>query len=197
MPEPEVNVEAEPGVAEAERRNRGRSEPVRARDETQFEGVREKRAKFDKASSRPVSGADANEDDGIQSKRTRGNYTRGKEFYVTKKDVQMFWQTVGCPACANSTKGISGRLAHNNECCDRIGNLLMDEGAQRIKSYLERARVREETGYRRSSNEFRIRDRHDGFTGGGKKDGKHEKKRKMEKEEKEKKVKKERKKKQN
>ena len=66
----EVNVEVQPGAAEAERRNRGRSEPVRARDETQLEGVREKRAKFDEASSTPASGADANEDDGIQSKRT-------------------------------------------------------------------------------------------------------------------------------
>ena len=44
--EPEVNIEAQPGAAEAERR-RGRSELVRARDETQLEGVREKRAKFD------------------------------------------------------------------------------------------------------------------------------------------------------
>ena len=29
---------------------------------------------------------------------------------------------------------------------DRIGKLLMDEGAQRITSYFERAPVREETG---------------------------------------------------
>ena len=65
---------------------------------------------------------------------------------MTKKDVERFGPTAGCPACANATKGISGRHAHNDECCDRIGKLLMDEGAQRIESYFERARVREETG---------------------------------------------------
>ena len=64
VPEPEVNIEAQPGAAEAERRKRGRSEPVRARDETQLKGVREKRAKFDEASSAPAAAADANEDDG-------------------------------------------------------------------------------------------------------------------------------------
>ena len=42
-------------------------------------------------------------------------------------------------------KGISGRHAHNDECRDRIGKCLMDEGAQRVESYFERARVREET----------------------------------------------------
>ena len=113
--------------------------------ETQLEGVREKRAQFDEASSAPASGADANEDDGIQSKRTRGKDTRGREFHVTKKDVERFGPTAGCPACANATKGVSGRHAHNDECRDRIGKLLMDEGAQRIESYFERARVREET----------------------------------------------------
>ena len=41
VPEPEVNIEAQPGAAEAERRKRGRPEPVRARDETQ-QGVRER-----------------------------------------------------------------------------------------------------------------------------------------------------------
>ena len=114
--EPEVNIEAQPGAAEAERRKRGRPEPVRARDETQQEGVREKRARFDEASSAPTSAADANEDDGIQSKRTRGKDTRGREFYVTKKDVERFGPTARCPACANTTKGISGRHAHNDEC---------------------------------------------------------------------------------
>ena len=137
VPEPEVNIEAQPGAAEAERRKRGRSEPVRARDETQLEGVRENRAKFDEASSAPASGADANEDDGIQSKKTRGKDTRGRDFYVTKKDVERFGPTARCPACANATKGISGRHAHNDECRDRIGKLLMDEGAQRIKNYFE------------------------------------------------------------
>ena len=64
--EPEVNVEAQPEAAEAERRKRGRSELVTTKDEIQLEGVREKRAKFDEASSAPASGADANEDDGIK-----------------------------------------------------------------------------------------------------------------------------------
>ena len=144
--EPEVNIEAQPGAAEAERRKRGRPEPVRARDESQQEGVREKRARVDEASSARTSAADANEDDGIQSKRTRGKDTRGREFYVTKKDVERFGPTARCPACANTTKGISGRHAHNDECRDRIGKLLVDEGAQRFENYFERTRVREETG---------------------------------------------------
>ena len=62
----EVNIEAQPGAAEAERRKRDRSELVTTKDETQLEGVREQRAKFDEASSAPASGADANEDDGIE-----------------------------------------------------------------------------------------------------------------------------------
>ena len=52
--EPEVNTEAQPGAAEAERRKRERPEPVRARDETQQGGVREKRARFDEASPAPM-----------------------------------------------------------------------------------------------------------------------------------------------
>ena len=79
----------------------------------------------------------------MASKRT---HSRKRQFYVTKKDVERFGPTAGCPACANATKGISGRHAHNDECRDRIGKLLMGEGAQRIESYFERARVREETG---------------------------------------------------
>ena len=43
----------------------------------------------------------------------------------------------------------SGRqhdVQHNDECRDRVRKLFMDEGAQRVESYFERARVREETG---------------------------------------------------
>ena len=103
--EPEVNIEAQPGAAEAERRKRGRPEPVRARDATQ-QGVRENRAKFDEASSAPASAADANEDDGIQTKKTQGKDTRWREFYVTKKDVERFGPTARYPACADTMKGI-------------------------------------------------------------------------------------------
>ena len=35
--------------------------------------------------------------------------------------------------------------AHNDECRNRIAKLLMDEGAQRVESFFDRARVREET----------------------------------------------------
>ena len=82
VPEPEVDVEAQPGAAEAERRERRwqrpreRSEPVRPRDETHQGGVREKRVRFDEPSSAPASASDAAEDDGIQSKRTRGKDSR-------------------------------------------------------------------------------------------------------------------------
>ena len=65
---------------------------------------------------------------------------------VTKKDVERFGPTARCPACANTTKGISGRHAHNDESRDRIGKLLIDEDAQRIENYFKRTRVREETG---------------------------------------------------
>ena len=65
---------------------------------------------------------------------------------MTKKDLESLGPTARCPACADTMKGISGRHAHNDECRDRIGKLLMDEGAQRVESYFERARVREETG---------------------------------------------------
>ena len=41
------------------------------------------------------------------------------------------------PTCADTTKGISGRHAHNDKCRDRIGMLLMDEGAQRVVCYFE------------------------------------------------------------
>ena len=93
---------------------------------------------MDEASSAPASGADANEDDGIQSKRTRGKDTRGREFYVTKKDVERFGRQ-------QDVQHVRTQHAHNDECRDRIGKLLMDEGAQRIQSYFERARVREKT----------------------------------------------------
>ena len=65
---------------------------------------------------------------------------------MTKKDVERFGPTARCPACADTTKGTSGRHAHNDECRDRVGKLFMDEGAQRVVGYFERARVREETG---------------------------------------------------
>ena len=93
---PEVDVEVQPGAAEAERRERRwqrpreRSGPVRPRDETHQGGVREKRVRFDEPSSATASASDAAEDDGIQSRRTRGKDTRGREVYVTKKDVGRF-----------------------------------------------------------------------------------------------------------
>ena len=95
----------------------------------------------------PASASDAAEDDGIRSKskRTRGKDTRGREFYVTKKDVERFGPTARCPTCADTTKGISGRHTHNDECRDRVGKIMMDEEVQGVESYFERTRVREET----------------------------------------------------
>ena len=120
-------------------------EAVRPRKQT-HQGVREKRVRFDDPSSAPASASDAAEDDGIQSKRTRGKDTRGRKFFVTEKDVEIFGPTARCPACADTAEGISGRHAHNDECRDRVGKLSMDEGAQRVESYFGRARVREQTG---------------------------------------------------
>ena len=54
-----------------------------------------------------------------------------------------------CTGCADVTKGISAKHAHNAECRNRIAKLLMDEGAQRVESYFDRTRVREETSDRR------------------------------------------------
>ena len=65
---------------------------------------------------------------------------------MTKKDVERLGPTARCPTCANTMKGISGCHAHHDECRDRIGKLLMEEGVQRVESYFERARVPEETG---------------------------------------------------
>ena len=49
------------------------------------------------------------------AKKTRGRDTRAREFYVV------------------------------DECRNRIEKLLMDEGAKRVESFFDRARVREET----------------------------------------------------
>ena len=106
---------AQPRQSEENEDGKGHErEPVRARDET-HQGAREKRVRFDEPSSALASASNAAEDDGIQSKRTRGKDTRGREFYVTKKDVDRFGPIARCPACADTTKGISGRHAHNDE----------------------------------------------------------------------------------
>ena len=79
VPEPEVDVEAQPGVAEAEGRERRWQRPrERPRDETHQGGVRVKRVRFDEPSSAPASASDAAEDDGIQSKRIEGKTLEGE-----------------------------------------------------------------------------------------------------------------------
>ena len=52
---------------------------------------------------------------------------------MTKKYVERFGPAARCPACADTTKRISRRDVHNDECRDRVGKLFMDEGAQRVK----------------------------------------------------------------
>ena len=52
--------------------------------------------------------------------------------------MNRFGQTPRCPGCADVTKGIPAKHAHNDECRYRIAKLLMDEGAQRVESYFDR-----------------------------------------------------------
>ena len=95
---------------------------------------------------------------------SRGGH-RGRKFCVTTKHVERFGPTAArCPAFADTMKGVSGRHVHNGECRDRIGKLLMNEGAQRVEIHFERARVREETSLTRNSIEFRIHDSRDACT---------------------------------
>ena len=79
MPVPEVDVEAQPGAAQAERRERcqrprERAESVRPRDEAPRGGVQEGRA----AAAAPASASDAAETE-PSAKRARGRDTRARE----------------------------------------------------------------------------------------------------------------------
>ena len=74
--------------------------------------------------------------------------------------MDRFGPTARCPGCADLSMGISLKHAHNDECRNRIAKLLMDEGAQGVESYFDRARVRGESQHRRRSFEFNTR-RHD------------------------------------
>ena len=145
-PTPEVDVEAQPGAAEAERRERRwqrpreRAESVRPRDEAPRGGVQEKRA----AAAAPASASDAAETE-PSAKRTQGGETRAREFYVVRKDGNRFGPTARCPGCADVTKGSSVKHARNDDFRNRIAKLFMDESAQRVDSFFGRTRVREET----------------------------------------------------
>ena len=94
------------------------------------------------------SDADAGASDAAETeppaKRTRGGDSRAREFFVVRNDVNKFGPTPRCPGCADVTKGISAQHAHNDECRIRITKLWID-GAQRVESYFDRTRVREET----------------------------------------------------
>ena len=117
MPVPEVDVEAQPGAAEAERRERRwqrpreRAESVRPRDEAPRGGVQEERA----AAAAPASASDEAETE-PSAKRTRGGDTQAREFYVVRKDANRFGPTARCPGCADVSMGISVKHAHNDEC---------------------------------------------------------------------------------
>ena len=93
VPAPEVDVEAQPGAADAERREgrwqrpRERAESVRPRDETPRREVQEERA-----AAAPASASDAAETE-PSAKRTRGGDTRAREFYVVRKDVNKIGPT--------------------------------------------------------------------------------------------------------
>ena len=145
MPVPEVDVEAQPGAAEPERRERRWQRPresaesFRPRDEAPRGGVQEERA-----AAAPASASDAAETE-PSVKRTRGGDTRAREFCVVRKDVNKFGPTPRFPGCADVSRGVSVKHAHNDECRKRIAKLLMDEGAQRVERFFDRARVREET----------------------------------------------------
>ena len=102
-------------------------------------GVQEERA-----AAAPTSASDAAETK-PSARRTRGGDIRATEFYFVRKDVDKFGPTPRCPGCADVSKGVSVKHAHNDECRNRIAKLLIDEGAQRVESYFDRTRVRDET----------------------------------------------------
>ena len=146
VPELEVDVEAEPGAAEAERTERGWQRPrEKPACQAQRRNALRRSARETSQIRRAIFSTCISSQMQLRttaSKRTRGEDTQGREFYVTKKDEERFGPTARCPACADTTKGISGRHTHSDVCRDRVGKLLMDEGAQRVESYFEMARVR-------------------------------------------------------
>ena len=74
--------------------------------------------------------------------------------------MNKFGPTPRCPGCADVTKGISVKHAHNDECRNRITKSLMDEDAQRVESYFDRSSSRR--GQSPGRFEFRICDGRDG-----------------------------------
>ena len=111
VPAPEVDVEAQPGAAEAEQRERRwqskpreRAGPARLRDEAPQGGVQKQRA----------AAALALASDAAETVLT-ATRARGREFYVLKKEVDRFGQTAGCTACTDASLEISGRHAHNDD----------------------------------------------------------------------------------
>ena len=83
------------------------------------------------------------QDGAISQENSRWRHS--SEFYVVRKDVNKFGPTPRCPGCADVSRRVSVKRAHSDECRNRIAKLLMDEGAQRVESYIDRTRVREET----------------------------------------------------
>ena len=102
IPVPEVDVEAQPGAAEEERRER-RWQISRERAEHPDEECERKEQTLTDAAETESS-----------AKRTRGGDTRAREFYVVREDVNKFGPTPRCPGCADVSRGVSVKHAHND-----------------------------------------------------------------------------------
>ena len=66
---------------------------------------------------------------------------------MTKKDVERFQaDSTMSSMCEQNEKDFQDDMLTTTTVAIESESLLMDEGAQRVESYFERARVREETG---------------------------------------------------
>ena len=123
--------QAQPRPSEEKEGGRGPGKdqsPVRARDEAPRRG----RSARGKSSSTSTS-VRCSRDEAICQENSRE-----RQFYVVRKDVNSFGPTARCPGCADVSRGVSVKHAHNDECRNRIAKLLMDEGAQRVESFFDR-----------------------------------------------------------
>ena len=106
VPAPEVDVEAQPGAAEGERRERRwQNKP---REKEQCHQDREMKWRLPKEECKR------------EEQQRHQHHKRTREFYVVRKDVDKFGQTAGCPGCADASLGISGRHPHNDESRNEV-----------------------------------------------------------------------------
>ena len=71
-----------------------------------------------------------------------------RKLYVTRRDIDRFGATDGCPGCTSLVVGGSAMTAHSSECRARISKELEEKGDPRWQGYVDRVaegdRVRDE-----------------------------------------------------